>query len=251
MPEYGRFKTDENRGAEYDDSLHGNQRLRRSRIQHGLFRLVILGSLLVAVGMVASQGRGGIKLLWNAMLEQVSGSDTPVELASAAVQPLQPKLKRSKNQLNHAQSLAAEKPSTLGALSPLAQARPNNALGPMENFYSELAFAAPTPSAPIPLAEPILEETQPIKPKTQPRPKKSKPIRKTVRRQNFPQLLVHHTTWHPRNNTQRRAMVQLPDATQPVEVLEGQWIDSVQVIEIQPTAVVFQKNGESFRRAIR
>lgn len=66
--------------------------------------------------------------------------------------------------------------------------------------------------------------------------------------QSVPALRVERTLWHPRPD--RREAVIVVDGGSPRRIREGEVVDGTLVSEIQPSGVVFERDGETLRRGV-
>jgi hypothetical protein len=64
-----------------------------------------------------------------------------------------------------------------------------------------------------------------------------------------PEILVTRTIWHP-SAERRVALVRGAGDSKEREVHEGESVGSLQVLRIEPTGVVFLRNGEEIRERV-
>lgn len=91
----------------------------------------------------------------------------------------------------------------------------------------------PTPAPPV-----VVHET--VEP---PRPIEVRPP------QAFPAVSVRKTIWHPQPS-QRLAYVSMPPGSTPFEVREGDVLGSMIVLKIEPSSVLFGREGVELRKRI-
>jgi len=65
----------------------------------------------------------------------------------------------------------------------------------------------------------------------------------------FPEFFVKKTVWHPRSD-QRVAYVAIPKDSDPKSVREGDTIESLEVLTIEPAAVVLGRDGVEVRKRV-
>jgi hypothetical protein len=110
------------------------------------------------------------------------------------------------------------------------------------------APVAPAPPAPVERPAPVAavrEAAAPAKPKPAAAPPAPKPARAAPA---FPPLRVERTTWHP-SAERRVATVQVGDEG-PREVREGDRVEGMIVLRIEPSAIVFEHAGREVRRKV-
>jgi flagellar basal body-associated protein FliL len=108
---------------------------------------------------------------------------------------------------------------------------------------------APAPE-PAPRVEPTVVATAPAPEPDPPAPKpapRAEPAPATP--SAFASLLVEKTQWHPLAD-RRSAQLRVGAEGASREVVEGDVVDGALVAEIQPSGVVFERDGESTRRGV-
>ncbi len=65
----------------------------------------------------------------------------------------------------------------------------------------------------------------------------------------FPEFLVKKTVWHPRAD-QRMAYVSIPKDADPKSVREGDTIENLEVLSIEPAAVILGRDGVEVRKRV-
>jgi hypothetical protein len=119
------------------------------------------------------------------------------------------------------------------------------------------AEAPPAPApAPVAAAKPAVRsepapapKPAPVTAAAEPAPAaKSKPTA-PVQPQTGPEIQVERTRWHPLSD-RRVAWLRVEGESEPREVVEGQVVAGMLVVEIQPSGVVFERDGNRVRRAL-
>lgn len=106
------------------------------------------------------------------------------------------------------------------------------------------------PKAPAPEAKPAEAKAKPVEPKAEPaEPKASPPEPKPapILQALAPNVRVEQTRWHP-DPTRRTAVLDVDGGAHEVE--EGDSLGALVVTKIEPSAVVFTKDGVELRRRI-
>ena len=117
----------------------------------------------------------------------------------------------------------------------------------------EAEAPAPPPKAATPAPRPAPEAAPAPKPAPPPEPARevaaAKPAPKvsTPAAPALPDVLVQKTQWHPLSD-RRTAWLQV--ACEAREVVEGDVVEGMLVEEIQPSGVVFERDGEPLRRGV-
>jgi len=110
------------------------------------------------------------------------------------------------------------------------------------------SVASKVTPAPAPLAA-VPAKTQPPAPTIVPeRVEPSRSIEVSPP-QPFPSVFVHKTLWHPQPS-QRLAYVSMPPGTPAFEVREGDVLGSMIVLTIEPSSVLFGREGVELRKRI-
>lgn len=116
---------------------------------------------------------------------------------------------------------------------------------------------APAPPEPAPAPAPQVAEVKPV-PKPAPRPAaKPAPPRAAPKEEAPPpappvpqiSVSVEKTQWHPLAD-RRIAWVRVPGATDAQRVVEGDVVDGLVVSAIEPSGVVFDRDGTKIRRGL-
>jgi hypothetical protein len=117
----------------------------------------------------------------------------------------------------------------------------------------------PAPPAPAPAPAPVVAEARPApKPVVTPAAPKPKPAApRAAPREEAPPpppapsiaVAVEKTQWHPLAD-RRSAWVRVPGQGDAQRVVEGDVIDGAIVSAIEPSGVVFERNGQKIRRAL-
>jgi hypothetical protein len=64
-----------------------------------------------------------------------------------------------------------------------------------------------------------------------------------------PGVSVLRTIWHPKPE-RRTALVETRDDYEPFEVREGERVGSLTVVRIEPSGVIFERDGEQLRQKV-
>jgi len=116
------------------------------------------------------------------------------------------------------------------------------------------ANAAPTEIARVsaPPSEPRLEPKPEPQRKAAPQPQavaaRAPPIRK-IERAPMPDFVVMRTVWHPEAG-RRVAMIRVSGHREPKAFGEGDAMGVLEIVEIQPAAVLFRRDGVEIKRRI-
>ena len=62
-------------------------------------------------------------------------------------------------------------------------------------------------------------------------------------------VMIARTAWHP-TPARRTASVELADGGQPLELVEGDWLGLLEVVEIRPSAVLFRKGNSLVEKSV-
>jgi hypothetical protein len=129
----------------------------------------------------------------------------------------------------------------------VASAEP--AADPISEVISDPAPSAVSDPAPSATSEPTPVRAAAV-PAPEPAPKPAPAAEPTPEPQTaaMPALLVEKTKWHPRAD-RRSAWLRVGEGA-PREVVEGDVVEGVLVAEIQPSGVVFDRDGEQTRRGV-
>jgi hypothetical protein len=115
----------------------------------------------------------------------------------------------------------------------------------------KVARAIPAP-APRPAAKPEppaprAAEPAPRKPAPPPPPAEEPAVKTVVRA--VPPPVVRRTIWHP-DADRRRAVVELEGRDEPLTLRQGDAVGGLVVVEIEPSAVTFLRDGVTLRRRV-
>ena len=142
-----------------------------------------------------------------------------------------------------AESVAAQPPPTPApeaAPAPVAPAEPPAPAPVAQAPAPEVAAAQP---APKPAArKPAAAKPAPRKVDTKPAPSPAPPAPEVS-------VSVAKTQWHPLAD-RRIAWLRVPGDSEPRRVVEGDVIDGLLIAQIEPSGVVFERNGEKIRRPL-
>lgn len=144
--------------------------------------------------------------------------------------------------VTRSETAASERPES----KPVAKPAVKSAAKPVAVPAAKLAARPVAVPAAKPVAKPVTKSV--AKPVAKLSPPKAPPMPK-VERVPIPEFVVTRTVWHP-NAARRVASVQLKGASAVQLVSEGDEFGTLKVVEIQPAAVLFRRDGVEIKRRI-
>jgi len=155
---------------------------------------------------------------------------------------------------------APAEPVPLLAAQPAAAQPPLPAPAPQAPAPVASSVAPPEPPAPAPVAQaaPEVAAAQPAAKPAAPKPAAAKPAARRPAAEPAPPpapaapeiaVSVAKTQWHPLAD-RRIAWVRVPGDPEPRRVVEGDVVDGLLIAQIEPSGVVFERDGEKIRRPL-
>jgi hypothetical protein len=133
---------------------------------------------------------------------------------------------------------------------PAAQPAPREHQPRIVAVAPDILMPAPR-SAPKPAAEPAPEAKPAAPPEPKPRVREAAAPRPAAPEApaDIPQFAIEKTQWHPLAD-RRVAWLRMPGESEPRRVVEGDVVDGLLVATIEPSGVVFERDGKKIERVL-
>ena len=242
-----------------DDQKAQDERSIRERVLAGEARQpgpkrTVRSVVLVLVGGLMVLSVAGATGFWILLEARTSGNLlAPEPRAVALVPPAETPAPTKTGSVPLPRVSAAPPPRRVAAPAPPAAPPPVRRVAvaePTPGIADDIALVVrKDPKAAPAVAKPPAREVAAVK-KAKPAqpPIEAVPIRR-VERTPMPEFVVTQTVWHPAAS-RRVAMIRLKGEPAARSYSQGDGLGSLELVEIQPAAVVFQRDGVRIKRSI-